>query len=83
MPTITLIFTIIGVAYTSALFMRFVEWLDMPARIQSPGEELMPRKRKAPCIFAVQSQMQEAETTHNGEVIIIIAASLEKIKEEF
>ena len=78
-----MIFTIIGVAYTSTLLMHFAEWLDTPSRARSPGDALTPRKRKAPCIFAVQSQMQEAGTAHNGEVVIIIAASLKKIKEEF
>lgn len=36
MPTITLIFAVIGVSYTSTLLVRFVEWLDTPRTKKAP-----------------------------------------------
>ena len=36
MSTPALIFTVIGVTYTVAQFMRFIEWLDTPRRNEKP-----------------------------------------------
>lgn len=36
MPTITLIFAVIGVSYTSAQLMRLIEWLDTPRTKKAP-----------------------------------------------
>lgn len=44
MPTSTLIFTIIGAAHTSALLMRFIEWLDAPPRTKKAPHPGKPTK---------------------------------------
>ena len=44
MPTSTLVLTIIGVTYTSTLFMRIIEWLDAPPRTKKAPHPETPTK---------------------------------------
>lgn len=44
MPTITLIFTIIGVVYTSVLLMRIINWFDSPPRTKKAPHSEPPTK---------------------------------------
>lgn len=44
MPTITLIFAVIGVSYTSAQLMRLIEWLDTPPHTKKAPHPDQPTK---------------------------------------